>query len=55
MRATQELAERLALLGTATVGYVYNGAPLRPDMIRAEGSLKDVLGRGPGSPNRSDS
>ena len=46
VRAAREVAERLALLGTEAAGYVYNRAPLRDDMIRSEGSLKDVLGRG---------
>lgn len=46
VRAAKELAERLALLGTEAAGYVYNRAPLRVDMTRSEGSLKDVLGRG---------
>jgi receptor protein-tyrosine kinase len=46
-RAAKEVAERLALLGTEAAGYVYNRAPLREDMTRSEGSLKDVLGLGP--------
>ncbi len=47
VRAVKEVEERLALLGAEAAGYVYNRAPLRDDMIRAEGSLKDVLGRAP--------
>lgn len=47
VRATREVTERLALLGTEAAGYVYNRAPLREDMVRSEGSLKDVLGREP--------
>jgi len=45
-RATREVAERLALLGTEVVGYVYNRAPLRADMTKSQGSLRDVLGQG---------
>jgi Mrp family chromosome partitioning ATPase len=41
----EDMADRLALLETEIMGYVYNKAPLRDDMIRSEGSLKDVLGR----------
>ena len=47
VRAVKEVKERLALLGAEAAGYVYNRAPLRGDMVRAEGSLKDVLGRAP--------
>jgi Mrp family chromosome partitioning ATPase len=47
VRAIREVTERLALLGTEAAGYVYNRAPLRDDMVRSEGSLKDVLGREP--------
>ena len=43
--AIEEVADRLALLGTPATGYVYNRAPLRGDMTRSEGSLRDVLGR----------
>jgi Mrp family chromosome partitioning ATPase len=41
----EDIADRLSLLETEIVGYVYNKAPLRDDMTRSEGSLKDVLGR----------
>jgi len=41
----EDMADRLALLETEIMGYVYNNAPLREDMTRSEGSLKDVLGR----------
>lgn len=50
MRAVRDLAERLTLLGKEVAGYVYSRAPLRDDMVRAQGSLKDVLGRGPVHP-----
>ena len=42
--AAEELADRLDFLGVAVVGYVYNRAPLRDDVIRGVGSMKDVLG-----------
>lgn len=47
MRTASDLSERLALLGSTVAGYVYNRAPLRDDMVRGEGSLKDVLGLRP--------
>jgi hypothetical protein len=40
----EDLADRLAFLETEVLGYVYNNAPLRDNMTRSEGSLKDVLG-----------
>lgn len=40
----EELQDRLDLIGTPTVGYIYNLAPLRVEMTRTEGSMKDVLG-----------
>lgn len=43
--ASEELADRLALLEIEVMGYVYNKAPLRDDMIRSEGSLEDLLGQ----------
>jgi Mrp family chromosome partitioning ATPase len=42
--ALEELQDRLDLIGTPTVGYVYNQAPLRLDISRNEGSMRDVLG-----------
>jgi Mrp family chromosome partitioning ATPase/capsular polysaccharide biosynthesis protein len=48
----EEIAERLALLGAEAAGFVYNRAPLRDAMTSSEGSLKDVLGRGPQQPRR---
>lgn len=41
----EEMADRLSLLETDVMGYVYNKAPLREEMTKSEGSLKDVLGR----------
>ncbi len=43
----EELQDRLDLVGTPTVGYVYNLAPLRLDISRNEGSMRDVLGQQP--------
>jgi len=40
----EELQDRLEFIGTPTIGYVYNLAPLRYEMTRTEGSMKDVLG-----------
>jgi len=40
----EELQDRLDLVGTPTIGYIYNLAPLRPEMTRTEGSMRDVLG-----------
>lgn len=45
--ALEELRDRLDLIGTPTVGYVYNLAPLRLDISRNEGSMRDVLGQHP--------
>jgi Mrp family chromosome partitioning ATPase len=45
--ALEELHDRLGLIGTPTVGYVYNLAPLRLDISRNEGSMRDVLGQNP--------
>jgi Mrp family chromosome partitioning ATPase len=42
----EDLAQRLQLIGTPLAGYVYNGAPLRPDMTVSVGSLRDVMGEG---------
>jgi len=45
--ALEELQDRLDLIGTPTVGYIYNLAPLRLDISRNEGSMRDVLGTQP--------
>ena len=47
IKQLEDLAQRLDLIGTPTVGYVYNLAPLRVDMSRTEGSMRDVLGTQP--------
>jgi Mrp family chromosome partitioning ATPase len=40
----EELQDRLALVRTPVLGYVYNLAPLRSESTRVEGSMRDVLG-----------
>ena len=52
--ALEELQDRLDLIGTPTVGYVYNLAPLRLDISRNEGSMRDVLGQHPPGPEIDD-
>jgi len=46
----EDLQDRLEFIGTPTIGYVYNLAPLRYEMTRTEGSMKDVLG----TPDRAE-
>lgn len=38
----QELADRLQFVGKPMAGYVYNRAPLRTEMTRSEGSLREL-------------
>lgn len=40
----EEYQDRLDLVGTPTVGYIYNLTPLRTDLSRGQGSARDVLG-----------
>ena len=40
----EELRHRLALIGTQAVGYVYNQAPLRPEMTLSVGSMASTIG-----------
>ena len=40
----EDVAGRLSLIGTEAVGYVYNWAPLRPEMTASGGSLKAAYG-----------
>ncbi|MGH9052762.1 MAG: AAA family ATPase [Acidimicrobiia bacterium] len=42
----EELSARLTFIGTPVAGYIYNFAPLRPEVTASEGSLKDILGVG---------
>lgn len=39
-----ELNDRLELIGTPVLGYVYNRSPLRREMTMSEGSMMDILG-----------
>lgn len=41
-----EAADRVALTGKPIVGYVYNRAPMRPEMQHRHGSMQDPLGLG---------
>lgn len=41
-----EAADRVALTGKPVVGYVYNRAPMRPEMLHRHGSMRDPLGLG---------
>jgi Mrp family chromosome partitioning ATPase/uncharacterized protein involved in exopolysaccharide biosynthesis len=42
----EELAHRLQLMDAPSLGYVYTKAPLRLDLPRNEGSMRDILGVG---------
>ncbi len=48
-----ELEDRLELIGSPLMGYVYNMAPLNLGMTLTEGSMKDVLGTDEAEPSRS--
>jgi Mrp family chromosome partitioning ATPase/capsular polysaccharide biosynthesis protein len=39
-----DLRDRLGLIGTPILGYVYNRSPLRREMTMSEGSMMDILG-----------
>jgi Mrp family chromosome partitioning ATPase/capsular polysaccharide biosynthesis protein len=39
-----DLKDRLELIGTPVLGYVYNRSPLRREMTMSEGSMMDILG-----------
>jgi len=45
----EELADRLQFIGRPVIGYIYNRAPLRAEMMASEGSMADTLGMTPGS------
>jgi Mrp family chromosome partitioning ATPase len=47
----KELLDRLSLVGALPIGYIYNKAPVRAEMLERRGSMKDPLGTGPRSPN----
>jgi tyrosine-protein kinase Etk/Wzc len=40
----EDVRNRLDLIDVHVAGYVYNRAPLRPQSVGSEGSMKDVLG-----------
>ncbi len=42
--AQRELVDRLEVAGARLLGYVYNKAPLRPEMAQSRGSLKNPIG-----------
>ena len=42
--AQREMRERLGVLNGEVVGYIYNKAPLRPEMANRVGSMKNPLG-----------
>lgn len=44
IRKGQELARLIESFESPTIGYVYNKAPVRPEMLASGGSMKDVLG-----------
>lgn len=41
-----DLTDRIELIGTPVMGYVYNRSPLRREMTMSEGSMMDILGDG---------
>src|SRR5690606_6883338 len=42
--ALAEVHDRLELVNTPVLGYVYNRSPLRREMTATEGSMMDILG-----------
>lgn len=46
VRELEDLVNRLKLIGTPVVGYIYNRSPLRAEMTATEGSMMDILGTG---------
>lgn len=47
VHAAEELRDQMELVGIPLVGYVYNVAPLRPEMTVSAGSMADTLGEHP--------
>lgn len=41
---SKELADRLRFIDVSVLGYVYNKAPLRRELLESGGSMRDVLG-----------
>jgi Mrp family chromosome partitioning ATPase/uncharacterized protein involved in exopolysaccharide biosynthesis len=50
VKELEDLADRLKLIGTPILGYLYNRSPLRPEMTATEGSMMDILGVGKAAP-----
>lgn len=46
VRELEELVNRLKLIDTPVIGYVYNRSPLRKAMTAVDGSMMDILGEG---------
>jgi Mrp family chromosome partitioning ATPase len=46
MRELEELVDRLKLIDTPVIGYLYNRSPLRREMKASVGSMVDILGQG---------
>jgi Mrp family chromosome partitioning ATPase len=46
MREIEELVDRLKLIDTPVIGYLYNRSPLRREMKASDGSMMDILGQG---------
>lgn len=47
VHTVEELHDQLELVGVPLIGYVYNLAPLRPEMTVSAGSMADTLGEHP--------
>ncbi len=47
IHAVEELREQIDMIGIPMIGYVYNFAPLRPEMTVSAGSMADTLGDQP--------
>lgn len=46
VRELEELTDRLKLIDTPVIGYLYNRSPLRREMKASDGSMADILGGG---------
>ena len=49
VHAVEELHDQMELVGIPLIGYVYNLAPIRPEMTVSAGSMADTLGEHPSS------
>jgi len=54
IHAVEELQDQLELVGIPLIGYVYNLAPLRPEMTMSAGSMADTLGEYPATVPRNE-